>query len=85
VLFKNNDQHSTITGISYESLERVLGSDHRPVTLSCMVTSSLNNYVDPEKLLNVTKPLQSYGVILMKNLILKFDTANSGLQMPFFV
>lgn len=85
MLFKNNDQHSTITGISYESLERVLGSDHRPVTLCCRVITSLNNYVDPERLLDVTKPLQSYGVIVMKNLIIKLDTASSGLQMPFFV
>ena len=76
-MFKTNDQHSSIEGTHYNSVESILGSDHRPVTLSCKVTFPLNNYLDPIRLLDVTRPLQSHGVCTIKNLILKFELAKT--------
>lgn len=75
IMFKTNDSHSSISGTHYDAIESILGSDHRPVTLSCRVTFPIGNFVDPIKLLDVTKPLQSHGVCTIKNLILKFDTS----------
>jgi hypothetical protein len=76
-MFKTNDLNSAIVGTNYNSIESILGSDHRPVTLSCKVTFPLSNFVDQIKLSDYTKPLQSHGVCTIKNLILKFEAAKT--------
>ena len=79
IMFKSNDQHSSIVGTYYNSIESILGSDHRPVTLSCTVTFPFENFVDSGRLQDVTRPHQGHGVCTIKNLILKLDTSKTEL------
>lgn len=52
----------------YKSIESVLGSDHRPVSLKLTIDVYLDHLMEPFNLTNHTTPKQGKGTITLKNI-----------------